>query len=115
MEPFSIATARAGKVFIVRTIGYLDVHGGADLAQAVEKGFAEGFQDFVIDFSRSPVVNSQGTTRILEIVDVILDKRKGRIAFSGLSDLAKRLLQMVGLFLRVSHHPDEAAAVASLQ
>jgi len=114
MEPFAIETARAGKVLVLRTVGYLDADGGTALIRAVEQGCGEGFHAFVLDFARSPVINSQGATRLLEVVELVLDKRKGKIAFSGLSDLAKTFLQMVGLFMRVQHHPDETTALDRL-
>jgi anti-anti-sigma factor len=115
MESFSLETVPREGVFLLRVQGYIDPDDCPKLRAAVEKGFAEGFSFFVLNFTESPVINSMCMAEILEITEIILDRRKGKIAFVGLSKLAKDFFQMAGLFSRVRLHPDEDLAVAGIR
>lgn len=114
MENFSAATARVGAVFVIRTRGYLDAEAGRSLIAEIEKGFADGYQRFVLDLSGSPVINSPGVVKLLDLAEAIIDQRQGRLAFCGVAEVPQTIFAMVGLLPRVPLFVDEPAALAGL-
>ncbi|MBF0406629.1 MAG: STAS domain-containing protein [Candidatus Riflebacteria bacterium] len=84
-------------VFIVRTTGYLNETGGDALKQSFEEGFSLGFQKFLINFSGTPVINSLGISKVLEIAEMVVEDRNGKLAFCGLNELTSGVFKMVGL------------------
>ncbi|HOY65577.1 MAG TPA: STAS domain-containing protein [Candidatus Ozemobacteraceae bacterium] len=115
MSAFSCSGEARGGVYLLRTSGYLDESGGGALQKAVEETFPKGFRNFVLNFTGSPVINSQGIAHLIEIAEIIIDEKKGRLAFTGLNDLTMNVFKMVGLLKMGSAFPTEDAAVASFQ
>lgn len=114
MANFTIQKEVKNDVCIIRTNGYLDEHGGAELCDAVENALPDGHQKFIIDLSQSPVINSQGISQIIELAEIIVDETNGVLAFSGLSELANGVFRMVGLLQMGESYPSEAEALAAL-
>lgn len=65
--------------------------------QAVEAAFPKGFQKFVLNLEGSPVINSMGLAQILEMAELVIDQRQGRLGFVGLNELTNGVFKMVGL------------------
>ncbi len=107
---FFCEIVREEKVLIIRANGYLDGIGGKELVKAVEEGFANGYQNFILNFSEAPVVNSQGVAMLLEVMEIILEKRKGKLAYVGLSELTKTFFKMAGLLVGTVY-PSESTAM----
>jgi anti-anti-sigma factor len=110
---FACETGSEKDVFVVRTNGYLDEKGGETVRKAVEEAFLKGFQKFVLNFAGSPVINSPGIAQLLELTEIIVDERKGQLAYVGLNELTMGVFKMVGLLNSGDAHQGEAEAIAS--
>lgn len=62
-----------------------------------DEAFSKGFQKIILNFSQAPVINSTGVAQIIELVEVLVDERKGSVIFVGLSELTSGVFKMVGL------------------
>jgi len=113
MPPFTCDTAKEGDIYVIRANGYLDDKGGAAVRKAVEDAFVKGFQKFVLNFAGSPVISSPGIAQLLELAEIIVDERKGQMAFTGLNELTMGVFKMVGLLGSGQAFPTEAEALKS--
>lgn len=113
MSSFTCAGEARGTAFVIRSSGYLDENGGATMRKAVEDAFPKGFRNFVLNFTNSPVINSQGIAQLIEITEIVVDEKKGRLAYVGLNDLTMNVFKMVGLLKMGTAFPGEDAAIAS--
>lgn len=113
MPPFNCEVVKDADVFIVRSNGYLDEKGGLAIRKAVEEGFVKGFQKFVLNFAGSPVISSPGVAQLLELAEIIVDERKGQLAYLGLNELTNGVFKMVGLLNSGKAFTTEAEAVKS--
>ena len=103
-----------GDVYILRPSGYVDEKGGATLAQETNEALGKGFQKILINFTESPVINSQGIAQIIELAEIIVDEKGGDLAFCGLSELAGSVFKMVGLLQMGFAYKDENEALENL-
>ncbi len=113
MSAFSCQTTLNGNVCIIRSSGYLDESGGGAVRKAVEDAFPKGVQNFILNFTGSPVINSQGIAQIIELTEIVVDEKNGKLAFVGLNELTLGVFKMVGLLKIGKAFPDEAAALKS--
>lgn len=107
MSDFTCDAILDGSLLIVRSHGYIDAQAGDQLLHAIQQGFTQGVTQVLLNLSDSPVINSPGVTRILEITEGI-EERHGEMALVGLSTVAVRFFQMAGIL-------DEAQACATEQ
>ena len=98
---------------IARPVGYLDEVNGKALLAAFDEPFHKGIRKFVLNLSRTPVINSQGITQILELVEAVLYEHKGQLALVGLSELYVDVFEVVGILKLVQLFPDEESALAA--
>lgn len=112
MSTFTVDTVERGDVLIVRATGYLDDRGGAILQSAVMEALTKGFQQVVFNFSAAPVINSQGISHIIELVEIVIDEKNGELAFVGLNELTCGVFKMVGLLRMAESYSTEEEAVA---
>ncbi|OQA09664.1 MAG: hypothetical protein BWY66_00464 [bacterium ADurb.Bin374] len=113
MSQYTCTGEARGTVFVVRSTGYLDENAGMSMRKAVEEAFPKGFRNFVLNFEGSPVINSQGIAQLIEITEIVVDEKKGKLAYTGLNDLTMNVFKMVGLFRMGTPFPTEDAAVGS--
>lgn len=111
MSNFTVTTAISKDILIVRPCGYVDEKGGAELAKVVNEALSQEVRKVVINFSESPVINSQGIAQIIEIAEIIVDEIGGDLAFVGLSELASGVFKMVGLLQMADLYGSESEAV----
>jgi anti-anti-sigma factor len=114
MANFSLVTEKKDQIYIIRTNGYVDEHGGAVVFEAVQKALPEGYQKFILDLRASPVINSQGIAQIIELSEIIVDEKSGDITFVGLSELTMGVFKMVGLLQMGEAFPSEDEAIEFL-
>lgn len=100
-------------VFVLRCQGYLDDKGGDELQQAVIASFSKGHQRFILNFAGSPVINSQGISHLIEIAEIVVEDRQGKLAFVGLSDLSLNVFKTVGLLRMGEQFSDEEEAISA--
>ncbi|MBF0546993.1 MAG: STAS domain-containing protein [Candidatus Riflebacteria bacterium] len=111
---FSCVSEKVKNVFILRTNGYLNEEGGEFLKKSFEEGFALGFQNFLINFTGTPVINSLGIAKVLEVAEEVVEDRKGSLVFTGLNELTMGVFKMVGLLKMGKAFPTEPEAFESL-
>ncbi|NLM16321.1 MAG: STAS domain-containing protein [Candidatus Riflebacteria bacterium] len=101
-----------GDVCVIVPSGYLDDHGGEVLLDFIESQINLGYKFFVIDFTGTPVINSQGIAHLLETTEIVADEIAGAIGFTGLTQLSYNVFQMIGLLQMGTYYqtPDEAIA-----
>ena len=115
MATFTCQTAEQGKVFIIRSNGYLDESGGACVQQHVLDALPKGFRHFVLNLAGSPVINSQGIAQIIELTETVVEEKSGGLAFVGLNELTSGVFKMVGLLQMGDSFATEDEAVQSFQ
>jgi len=68
----------------------------------------------MLNFMGSPVINSQGIAQLIELTEIIIDEKKGKVAFVGLNELTLSVFRMVGLLKMGTAYPDENSAIENL-
>ncbi len=101
-------------ICVLRPNGYVDEKGGAVLVEAAQQALNDGNQKFVINFSGSPVINSQGIAQIIELAEIIVDEKGGDLGFCGLSELSAGVFKMVGLLQMGDQYDSENEALENL-
>lgn len=114
MSNLQLTTQVQNGIHVIRATGYLDGEGGETLRLAVEAAFAQGSQRFLLNFISSPVINSQGISIIFQVVEMIVDQHRGRVAFVGLSKTAFMVFRNVGLLGFGNAFDTEAEALKEL-
>lgn len=112
MSDFSIDSTSVNHIQIIRTKGYLDKVAGDQVKAFCAEKLGQNMNRFVFNLAGSPVINSSGLSKILGILEEILDKNDGKVAVCGLSVLAKTALRTTGLLQLVSECESEDAGVA---
>ena len=100
-----------GKICVLRPVGYVDEKGGAALVEVAEKALDEGFLKILINFTESPVINSQGVAQLIELAEIIVDEKGGDLAYCGLSELSTSVFKMVGLLQMGDAYESEKEAL----
>lgn len=100
-----------GSICVLRPVGYVDENGGAALFDSVEKALEEGSKKILLNFTDSPVINSQGIAQLIEMAEIIVDEKGGDLAFCGLSELSHSVFKMVGLLQMGDAYEDEKEAL----
>jgi anti-anti-sigma factor len=114
MSNFTVETQNVNETLIVRPVGYVDDVGGAALCEAIQENLAKDAKNVVINFSKTPVINSQGIAQIIEIAEIVIDEVGGELAFVGMSELSKGVFKMVGLLEMAGLFETEEEAVQEL-
>lgn len=114
LESFHLTTKVENGVFRIATSGYLDNEAGIQLIEAVNTGFGLGAQKFLLVLRDSPVINSQGVAAIFELSEQIVDVRRGRLAFVGLSTTSMVVFRNTGMLAFAPACATEAEGLAAL-
>ena len=78
---------------------------------AAEKALEEGSKKILLNFTESPVINSQGIAQLIELAEIIVDEKGGDLAFCGLSELSTSVFKMVGLLQMGDAYESEKEAL----
>lgn len=84
-------------VAIVLTDGPLTEIAAREWSAVVRQKIDENFTRFVFDFGHTRAISSPAVASILEMAEIIVEERKGKIVASGLTDLNLKVFEMVGL------------------
>ena len=85
-----------GDVAIVRTDGYINNLGAERIEQECESMIERGFRKFVINFEKSPIINSMGLSILIGIIEKMLEIN-GVLAFTDLTPVNDETMQIMGL------------------
>lgn len=111
MAGFSCGVTVAGDTCIVRPVGYLDDATGREMRAAFQEPLQRGVRRFVLNLQGTPVINSQGITQVLELVEELVYDQQGSLALVGVSELYLEVFRTVGILHLVKTFPDEASAL----
>jgi anti-anti-sigma factor len=115
MSNFTISSENKDGIFILRSNGYLDEHGGAEVFSTFEKNLPTGCHKVILNLQESPVINSQGIAQLIELSEIIVDDKGGELAFVGLSDLTYGVFKMVGLLQMGNPFASEDEAIEAMR
>lgn len=111
----SVKSTNEDEIFIISPEGYVDESAGEEIFRIVSGALAEGYNKFILDFTDSPVINSQGIAQIIELCETVVDGKNGSVVFIGLNELTQGVFKMVGLLYFGKAFPDRAAAISELR
>ena len=89
---------------IVRTDGYINNLGAERIEQECDALIQEGYRKLVINFEKSPIINSMGLSILIGIIEKILEIR-GVLAFTDLTPVNAETMEIMGLteYARIFH------------
>ena len=109
----NVQSAQDGDVAIVRTDGYINNLGAERIEQECETLIGHGFRKFVINFEKSPIINSMGLSILIGIIEKMLEIN-GVLAFSDLTPVNAETMEIMGLTQYAQIYPTERDARAGL-
>jgi anti-anti-sigma factor len=112
-DRMNVQSAQDGEVAIVRTDGYINNLGAERIEQECETLIERGFRKFVINFEKSPIINSMGLSILIGIIEKMLEI-KGVLAFSDLTPVNAETMEIMGLTQYAQIYPTERDARAGL-
>ncbi|HNV72382.1 MAG TPA: hypothetical protein PKO06_21920 [Candidatus Ozemobacteraceae bacterium] len=98
-KDFDVRFELSGKVAKIFVQGPLKEEAGLDLRSIVERKIEEGFTRFVFDFGNSRAMSSPAVATVLDLAEMIVDSKSGKLIISGLTDLNMKVFEMVGIFM----------------
>lgn len=110
-QELKVAIKKEPQFAVLRTDGYINNPGGEKIAHECYKLMDEGFVHFVLDFSKSKVINSIGISILIEIIEKVLGV-DGSLNFIGLTSTIAKTFKIMGLtqYSHVYESQSEAAA-----
>lgn len=110
-ETFSFVQRKEGDILIVSPVGYLAAEGGKELKNLISLSLGQGTLKFIIDFTKTELINSPGISHLLDIASQIIDDYNGRLATFGLDKHHNQVLEMSGFFFLAVQVSDLAGAL----
>lgn len=103
------------KVLVIRPAGYLNEELCLKLKKELLQDLKKGTSLFVLDLEKVTVINSSGITQLLEIAEEVILNHKGKLGFSGVSQLYLEVFQVIGLTGIADIYSSEQEAVEDLR
>lgn len=108
---FKIDRIDKGKNYaVVATSGYLNQTGGEKLLEECNKLIDEGLKKLIVNFEKTPIINSIGMSILFEIVEK-LRELDGALYFCCLRPAIARTFNIMGITRYSTIVPDEETAV----
>ncbi len=98
-KDFDVRFELNGKIVKIFVQGPLKEEAGQDLRAIVERKLEEGLTRFVFDFGNSRAMSSPAVATVLDLAEMIVDAKSGKLIISGLTDLNMKVFEMVGIFM----------------
>jgi anti-anti-sigma factor len=111
---FTVNIKRGEGYAVLETGSYLNQTAGEELFGKFSQLLDEGYTDFIIDMSRTKIVNSIGISILIEMIEK-LRERDGRLLFCNLSNVISKTFRIMGLTQYAQIHPDEERAISALK
>src|SRR5512135_3235457 len=98
-------------VAILRTDGYINNTGGEEIAREAYALLGSGVNRLLLDLERTKIVNSIGSSILIEILEKLLDQG-GKLAFCRLTPTSEKTCQIMCLaqYARIFPAPEPALA-----
>ena len=91
-----INTSQEGSVVVIATEGYLNKDLGEEIQAIAQSHMAQGSNTFLINLSRSNIVNSIGASIMIELIEQ-LQEIDGQLAFCDLAPIIEKTFKIMGL------------------
>lgn len=115
MQTYEIPRKLIGKILVIRPVGYMNEELCLKLKKELQQDLKSGASLFVLDLEKVTVINSSGITQLLEIAEEVILNHKGKLAFSGVSQLYLEVFQVIGLTGIADIYATEHEAIEDLR
>ena len=95
MNAFHVTVLREANYAVLRTDGYINNLGAERIEQEIEPLIEQGCRRFVINFARSPIINSMGLSILIGIIERMLEVG-GVLVFTDLTEVNADLCSKEG-------------------
>jgi anti-anti-sigma factor len=112
-DRMNVQSTQDGDVAIVRTDGYINNLGAERIEQECDAMIERGFRKFIINFEKSPIINSMGLSILIGIIERMLEIN-GVLAFTDLTPVNSETMEIMGLTQYAQIYPTERDARAGL-
>lgn len=114
MNAFHVTVLREANYAVLRTDGYINNLGAERIEQEIEPLIEQGCQRFIINFARSPIINSMGLSILIGIIERMLEIG-GVLVFTDLTEVNAETMEIMGLTQYTYIRPTEAEARAFIE
>jgi anti-anti-sigma factor len=115
-EPIMLSTdVLSDDVGLIAAAGYINNEGGQAIADAATDLMGRGCDTLLIDLDGTRIINSIGVSILLEIMEKLLEEKKGRLAFCNLTPTIAKTFEIMGLVQYATVYPDRSTARAMLE
>lgn len=105
----NVQSVQEGELALIRTDGYINNLGAERIEQECDAMIARGFRKFIINFEKSPIINSMGLSILIGIIEKMLEI-KGVLAFTDLTPVNAETMEIMGLTQYAQIYPTEREA-----
>ena len=109
----NVQSVQESDLAIIRTDGYINNLGAERIEQECDAMMERGFRKFIINFAKSPIINSMGLSILIGIIEKMLEIN-GVLAFTDLTPVNAETMEIMGLTQYAQIYPTESVARASL-
>jgi len=109
----NVQSLQDGEVAIIRTDGYINNLGAERIEQECDTLVERGFRKFIINFEKSPIINSMGLSILIGIIEKMLEIN-GVLAFTNLTPVNAETMEIMGLTQYAQIYPTEREACSGL-
>ena len=113
MNPLAIETVldeRAHRA-VLRTNGYINNLGAEQIETEVDRLIAQGYTKFIINFAKSPIINSVGLSILIGVIEKTSEIH-GELVFTNLTEVNAETMEIMGLTQFAKLVPTEAEALS---
>jgi anti-anti-sigma factor len=96
MNSFQVTVLREPGYAVLRTEGYINNLGAERIEQEIEPLIEQGCKRFIINFARSPIINSMGFSILIGIIERMLEIQ-GVLVFTNLTEVNAETMEIMGL------------------
>ncbi|MEL0201291.1 MAG: STAS domain-containing protein [Flavobacteriaceae bacterium] len=108
-----INTSQEGSVVVIATEGYLNKDLGEEIQAIAQSHMAQGSNTFLINLSRSNIVNSIGASILIELIEELQDV-DGQLVFCELAPIIEKTFKIMGLTKYCTVYGSQEEAVSAL-
>ena len=113
MSDFQLEVKEVGDVVVISTDGYLNNIGGEKVSEVCDQYMQKGKNKFLIDLTKTSVVNSIGVSILIEIIEK-LQEVDGKLAYCNLASIVAKTFNIMGLTKYSTIYETEEAGIADL-
>ena len=113
MSEFTLNKRIEGDLVIIETSGYLNNIGGEKISEECYKEIENGKKLFLLNLENSKVVNSNGVSILIEIIEKLQDV-DGKLGYYNLAPIVEKTFSIMGLSKYSTIYSSEEEAVSGM-